>query len=201
MKFQTWIRTAKDLMDMIKLIPKDYPEMIKEYNSTPFSIRYDPFIRSTTFKRSVPAPEDIIPPAQIQGNSISGNTTNTNITTITGTLTITSPLIPNAPIHASNGKNKRLNVSITVRDSKLIDLKFISKDPDSFRFSTEGTEDGGVIEHTMLYIGEDKMIYNGVLYDLNTPAAFSHDISTETDVSIMELFYLKEYYETGTKTI
>lgn len=208
MRFQTWIQTAKDLMDMIKLIPNDYPEMIQEYNSTPFSIRYNTITRSTTFKRSV-SMSTVVPQGthvhQISTNpsSIPGTgPTTVGIASVSGNVTLAGPITVNAPMYNPNAittvvneDNIRLNVSITVRDGELIDIKFINKNINSFSFTTENTEDGGRIEHTMLYIGSDKMIYNGVLYDLNSPDAFTHDISTDTDVSIMDLFYLKEYYE------
>ena len=199
MKFQKWIQSAKDLMDMIKLIPADYPEMIQEYNSTPFSIRYNPINRCTTFKRSVCADGEVPQGIHVHNNSVSTGYNSGTSTVGGGNVTINGPLTVSAALHNPNNivnpNDIRLNVSLTVRDGELIDLKFINKNLNSFTFSTDNTEDGGKIEHTMLYIGSDKMIYNGVLYDLNTPEAFSHDISTDTDVSIMDLFYLKEYYE------
>ena len=199
MRFQIWIQTAKDLMDMIKLIPVDYPEMIREYNSAPFSIRYNEINGCTTFKRSVGV-EHTEPHAVSVGTHIhqvvSGNSTGSGPVGVTGgNVTITGPLIINAPLYNPHTNDEQLKVSLTVRDGELIDLKFINRNMNSFTFSTDISEDGGKIEHTMLYIGSDKMIYNGVLYDIDSPDPFTHDISTDTDVSIMDLFYLKEYYE------
>lgn len=209
MKFQAWIQVAKELMDMMKQIPSDYPEMIQEYNSHLFSIRYNPITRSTTFKRTSGAEKVTSPGTHIHhitpSPSTTSNVNGNNITTGTGTLTIAGPVTVNAPLHNPNNivrnDDHRLHVSITVRDGELIDLKFINKNLNSFQFSGVANEDGGTIEHTMLYIGSDKMIYNGVLYDLNSPDAFTHDISTDTDVSIMDLFYMKEYYEHNCKNI
>ena len=199
MKFQTWIQSAKDLMDLIKLIPADYPEMIQEYNSTPFSIRYNPINRCTTFKRSVGVDGGVPQGTHVHTVTNSASTGNNTGPSAGSTVTISGPITINAPLHNPNmivnTNDIRLNVSLTIRDGELIDLKFINKNLNSFIFSTDNSEDGGKIEHTMLYIGSDKMIYNGVLYDIGTAAPFTHDISTDTDVSIMDLFYLKEYYK------
>lgn len=183
-------------MDMVQLIPEGYPEMVQDYSSSYFSIRHNSISGSTTYKRSVSYTP---PPAPT-----------TNATTFSGHLTITGPITVNAPMYnphavsantitGNTNDDNRLNVNITVRNGELIDMKFIQKKTNSFTFAPELSEDGGTIHHAVLFIGDEKMIHNGVLIDMNSPDAFTHDISTDTDVSIMDLYSMKEYYETRTK--
>lgn len=211
MKFQTWIQIAKELMDIVHTIPKNYPEMIGEYNSQLFSIRHNPVLKSTTFKRVVPVDETVTLGQHVHQHSNNTSNNTSNSVTIVGnasngtiintpSMTIQAPLYnPNMTITTSDSNAIRYQVSMTVRGDEIIDLKFVRKNINNFSFNSDISEDGGALIHSMLYIGDEKMIHNGNIVDMNSPDAFTHDISTDTDISIMDLYDLKDYYESHTK--
>lgn len=192
-------------MDIVHTIPKNYPEMIGEYNSQLFSIRHNPVLKSTTFKRVVPVDETVTvgPNVHQHANNsvVVGTTANgTSIINTNGSLSIQAPLYnPNVTITTSDSNAIRYQVSMTVRGNEIIDLKFVRKNINNFSFNSDISEDGGALIHSMLYIGDEKMIHNGNIVDMNSPYAFTHDISTDTDVSIMDLYDLKDYYESNSK--
>lgn len=191
MQFKHWIQFSKELFDTIKEVPEDYIKSTGEYNSQYFSFKYDSLNDSCKFKmirNSIPDPTPPPPQPQI---------------TITGGY-ISSTYIGN--VQSSAASSELCQVSVTIKKGKLLDLKFIEKNNSGSMFTmlygtdTYRNEDGGILVFSTLYLPENKMMVNGKLYDMvNSPDAFNEDVSNEYGVSMLDLYYLTEYFY-GTNT-
>lgn len=184
MSFKVFVDLTKELIDLVHQIPKDYPRVVEQYTSLDFSFKHNKEHNSTTYKKTTLY--TVTAPPTVPQTSMS----------TPGTITI------NAPLHNYYHTQEtcyRYQSSITIMDGELLDVKFIQKHASvansiSMVISDKAHEDGGTLIAAVLYLGDSKMLYNGMLYDMDNPEAFLHDLNTDTDVSILELHNLKEYY-------
>ena len=214
--FQTWIRITKDLIDQIHKIPSEYPKLLEQYNSNAFSFIYDPITNRSTFKRSVKINNEptskynhhLHNPHAVNSISISGNVSVSSNGVVSATSpTKTASVIQGQGWSISNNTftfstdDYRYQVNITLHDDTILNIKFIKKDANGISYiSNTGSNDfvdGGKLLVDIMYVSDDLMMVDGIMYDKNEPEAFQHDISTDTGVSLLDLFYLREYYGTS----
>jgi hypothetical protein len=213
MNFKNWIKQTHELIDLIREVPYDFVKSTRVYNSQFFGFQYDAGTEAVTYKLSKHGMEYPVPVSygigniqgpvsygigNIQGPASPGNST----IHFTGGGTLSVPANSgNWNVPSPQPENKLYQVSITVLRDRILDLKFISKSPDSsiMIYSTSigssyRTEDGGNLVLSTLFVSKDKVIVCGKLYDIaNSPEAFNEDLMNE-EVSILEPNNVQEYF-------
>lgn len=205
MKFSQWIVYTKELMDLVKEVPKEVILGTKVYNSKHFSFQIDAFNNSCTFKllKTIYEPQPV--PYTLMTNNSNGNGWTINQTGnvhITGGFTTTPAGTHVHTMANPQATDKLAQVSITVLldEMRLLDLKFIEKE-NGVSFITYGTgtetrsEDGGKLFYSTLYLSKEKIMVNGKIYDVvNSPDAFNEDLMND-DVSILALYDMQSYFD------
>lgn len=207
MKFSQWIVYTKELIDLVKEVPKEVILGTKVYNSKHFSFQIDAFNNSCTFKllKTIYEPQPI-PYTQLSNNSNGWSINHTGNITVQGNFSIApSTASPGTHIHTmanpqATDKLAQVSITILLDEMRLLDLKFIEKE-NGVSFVTYGvgtdarSEDGGKLFYSTLYLSKEKIMVNGKIYDVvNSPEAFNEDLLND-DVSILALYDMQSYFD------
>lgn len=175
--FDVWMADTYAALELIKFVGNPY-NTLRTYESPHFSYAIDDN-GYTTYKYNRVLDDEEVAPIQYQSLAY-------------------QQAQPNTMFQSSNDIN---GIIITTnRDDEVRSVQWIRKTNSGLVYATVGAnfgyQDGGVVQASMLFLPEDRILVNGKVYSNETPDAFTQDISiADTGFRYLDLVLFREKFD------
>lgn len=205
--FDTWMNNTLVLIQIIQELDRAYIRNLTSYTSPEFSFKYNrEDCCQTTFKYNVKTETNVpIATQSIGVHPVVSTWTNPH-SVAAGK--IGSNALPSAMM-GSYMVSSSIDQIIINCDScfKINYIKWVRKNSQSTQgiistseLSNFEYQDGGMVRNSFLFLPDDKLMIDGVVYKPDSPDAFNNDISAtdeEQSVRFLDMLHFREKFNTG----
>lgn len=205
--FDTWLNNTEVLINMIKQIGRNTPQEMIIYTSPSFSFRYQPEIRNTTTYRYKTKVDPLSNSKLASQYGVSGGVVGSStISGIQGPSSnpymvpsamlgsqIQPPAIDEIVINCSAGM--KINYIYWIRKNSSGMGIFSTSETSQFDY-----QDGGIVRNSFLFLPDNKIMIDNVIYEQNSPEAFNQDISStdaDPDIKFLDILHFRSQYADG----